>query len=65
MVSNQTKVFLTEQEAADYTSMSVKTLRRWRFDRRGPKYAKIAGKAIRYPLLELQEWVDQQIVHNH
>ena len=65
MVNNQTKVFLTEQEAADYISMSVKTLRRWSFDRRSPKYAKIAGKAIRYPLLELQEWVNQQIVHNY
>ena len=62
MVNNQTKVFLTEQEAADYISMSVKTLRRWRFDRRGPNYAKIAGKSIRYPLLELQEWIKQQMV---
>ena len=65
MTSDYPKEYLTEQEAADYISLSVKTLRRWRFDRRGPKYAKIAGKAIRYPLLELQEWVDQQIVHNH
>ena len=62
MVNDPTKVFLTEQEAADYISVSVKTLRRWCFDCRGPKYAKIAGKAIRYPLLELREWVNQQIV---
>ena len=65
MTSDYHKEYLTEQEAADYISLSVKTLRRWRFDRRGPNYAKIAGKAIRYPLLELQEWVNQQIVHNH
>ena len=65
MTSDYPKEFLTEQEAAEYINMSVKTMRRWRFDRCGPNYAKIAGKSIRYPLLELQEWVDQQIVHNH
>ena len=62
MVNNPTKEFLTEQEAAEYINMSVKTLRRWRFDRRGPNYAKIAGKSIRYPISELQEWIKQQIV---
>ena len=62
MVNNQTKEFLTEQEAAEYINMSVKTLRCWRFDRRDPNYAKIAGKSIRYPLLELQEWIKRQMV---
>ena len=62
MTSDYPKEYLTEQEAADYISLSVKTLRRWRFDRRGPNYAKIAGKSIRYPLLELQEWIKRQMV---
>ena len=62
MTGDYPKEFLTEQEAAEYINMSVKTLRRWRFDRRGPNYAKIAGKSIRYPISDLQEWIKQQIV---
>ena len=62
MTGDYPKEFLTEQEATEYINMSVKTLRRWRFDRRGPNYAKIAGKSIRYPISDLQEWIKQQIV---
>jgi excisionase family DNA binding protein len=62
MTSDYPKEFLTEQEAAEYINMSVKTLRRWRFDRRGPNYAKIAGKSIRYPISELQDWINRQMV---
>ena len=54
--------YLSEQEAAQYLGVSVKTLRRWRFDRRGPAYAKIGGKLIRYPLTNLDDWVSLQMV---
>ena len=54
--------YLSEQEAAQYLGLSVKTLRRWRFDRRGPTYAKIGGKLIRYPLTNLDDWVSLQMV---
>ena len=49
--------YLLEQEAAQYLGVSVKSLRRWRFDRRGPTYAKIGGKLTRYPLTNLDDWV--------
>ena len=55
-------VFLSETEAAQYLSLSVKTLRRWRFTRKGPSYAKLNNKLIRYHLPDLDEWMDQQLI---
>ena len=64
MELENTPQLLDEKEVAEYLSVSVKTLRRWRFDRRGPSYAKVGGKLIRYPYRELKAWVDQQIIHH-
>jgi len=55
---------LKEREVAEYLGVSVKSLRRWRFDRRGPNYVKVAGKLVRYPFLELQAWIGQQTITN-
>ena len=55
-------VFFSETEAAQYLSLSVKTLRRWRFDHKGPAYAKLNNKLIRYHLPELDEWMDQPTI---
>ena len=62
MVTQSHPSFLSETEAAQYLSLSVKTLRRWRFARRGPTYAKLNNKLIRYHLPELDEWMDQQTI---
>ena len=64
MELENTPPLLDEKEVAEYLGVSVKTLRRWRFDRRGPSYAKVGGKLIRYPYRELKAWVDQQIFHH-
>ena len=50
--------FLSEQQAAQYLRVSVKSLQRWRFDHKGPIYAKLNNKLIRYHLPELDEWMD-------
>tara|TARA_A100001015_G_scaffold279081_1_gene339916 strand:- start:664 stop:882 length:219 start_codon:yes stop_codon:yes gene_type:complete len=57
-----TSIFLTESEAAKYLGISKKTLQRWRFDHKGPAYAKLNNKLIRYHLPELDEWMDQQTI---
>ena len=54
--------FFTELEAADYLGISKKTLQRWRFDHKGPAYAKLNGKLIRYHQADLDEWMDQQTI---
>ena len=50
-----TSVFLKESEAAKYLGISKKTLQRWRFDHKGPAYAKLNNNLIRYHLPELDE----------
>ena len=64
MELENTPQLLDEKEVAEYLGVSFKTLRRWRFDRRGPSYAKVGGKLIRYPYRELKAWVDQQTIHH-
>ena len=65
MTQPNTPVFLSETEAAQYLSLSVKTLRRWRFARKGPTYAKLNNKLIRYAKTDLDEWINQQKVSYH
>ena len=62
MVTQSHPSFLSETEAAQYLSLSAKTLRRWRFDHKGPAYAKLNGKLIRYHQADLDEWMDQQTI---
>ena len=58
-------VFLSETEAAQYLSLSVKTLRRWRFIRKGPNYAKLNNKLIRYSRIDLDDWMkEQRVIHD-
>jgi hypothetical protein len=51
--------FLTEFEVAERTRISVATLRRWRLEKRGPKYSKF-GSLVRYGEADLLEWQQAQ-----
>lgn len=51
--------YLTETEVAERTQISLKTLRRWRLERRGPAYRKF-GSLVRYGEVELSEWEQAQ-----
>ncbi len=48
--------YMTVSEAAEYLSISVPTLNRYRCQGVGPKYAKL-GSSIRYTNVDLDEWV--------
>jgi hypothetical protein len=50
-----------ERAAAEYLGLTVATLRDWRFRKIGPVYAKF-GKAVRYPLVELDRYAEQSRV---
>ena len=65
MATQSPPAFLSETEAAQYLSLSVKTLRRWRFARTGPTYAKLNNKLIRYAKTDLDGWINQQKVSYH
>jgi excisionase family DNA binding protein len=50
-------VLLTEPEVADRLRVSVACLRRWRLERRGPRFLKV-GSLVRYPAEELNHWIE-------
>ena len=62
MAPQSSSAFLSESDAAEYLGISKKTLQRWRFGHKGPAYAKLNNKLIRYHLPELDEWMDQQTI---
>jgi predicted DNA-binding transcriptional regulator AlpA len=49
--------YLDERKVAALLGISVLTLQKWRFLRKGPRYQKIGGKAVRYPVNGLREWL--------
>lgn len=51
--------FLTENEVAERTRISLATLRRWRLENRGPLYRKF-GSLVRYAEDELANWENAQ-----
>jgi predicted DNA-binding transcriptional regulator AlpA len=48
---------LTEAQAADYLSLSMRTLQAWRVRGVGPKFCRL-GRAVRYRLADLAAWLD-------
>ena len=57
----QQKRHWDEVAAAEFLGLSVATLRDWRFHRVGPVYAKF-GKAVRYPVAELERFAEESKV---
>lgn len=51
--------FLTENEVAERTQISLATLRRWRLENKGPLYRKF-GSLVRYAEDELVNWENAQ-----
>ena len=53
------RISFTETEVAELTGLKVKTLQRWRFLNRGPRFVRL-GRCVRYPASDLQRWIDAQ-----
>lgn len=51
--------FLTENEVAAHTHISLGTLRRWRLENKRPRYHKF-GSLVRYAEDDLTNWEDAQ-----
>jgi hypothetical protein len=49
-------VLITEKDAADVLRLKSKTLTRWRWEGRGPRYHKIGG-AVRYRTEDLEAFI--------
>jgi len=52
-----TVMLLTEPEVAERLRVSLACLRRWRLERRGPRFLKV-GSLVRYPADELNRWIE-------
>jgi predicted DNA-binding transcriptional regulator AlpA len=55
VASSMGERYLTEIDVAERTQISLKTLRRWRLERRGPTFRKF-GSLVRYGEEELIRW---------
>jgi len=58
--ANQTslsKQQLTDVQVAEYLNVSVSTVRRWRLTGGGPRWVRIGGSSIRYPIADLEAYV--------
>ena len=49
-------LLLNEHEVAQCIGMSVASLRRWRFQKKGPQFIKF-GAAVRYSRQDVEQWI--------
>jgi hypothetical protein len=49
---------INESVAAEILDLSVQTLRNWRHRNQGPAYRKLGGRAVRYSIEDLQDFMD-------
>jgi hypothetical protein len=52
-------IYLNDKQAAEFLSLSVQTLRNWRYQGMGPKFHKPTPKVVRYRLDELTQWMEE------
>jgi predicted DNA-binding transcriptional regulator AlpA len=50
---------LTETDVSKHLRVSVACVRRWRLERRGPRFLKI-GSLVRYRPEDVEEWIEAQ-----
>jgi hypothetical protein len=61
------ELLLTPEETADALNalasllVTTDTLQHWRYRRIGPRYLKL-GRAVRYRLGDLREWINEQVI---
>jgi predicted DNA-binding transcriptional regulator AlpA len=53
------KLSYTEDEVEQLTGLRVKTLQRWRYTNRGPRFVR-CGRCVRYPAADLRRWLNSQ-----
>lgn len=53
---------LMEVQAADFLSLSVRTLQSWRLRGDGPPFVRAGGRAIRYRRRDLIAWINENTV---
>jgi predicted DNA-binding transcriptional regulator AlpA len=57
-MDQQEKRYVNEREASRILGLAVQTLRNYRFQRRGPRFARLGERAIRYDVQDLLEYAE-------
>lgn len=52
--------FLDERQLARMLGLSVLTLQKWRYLRKGPPHQKMGSKAVRYSLAGVLRWLESE-----
>ncbi|MBU3887215.1 AlpA family transcriptional regulator [Methylosinus sp. KRF6] len=52
----KSRPLLTEQQAAEYLNLAVRTLQQWRVQGKGPKFIKLS-RAVRYRQSDLEDYI--------
>jgi excisionase family DNA binding protein len=57
----ETPTILTREQAAEYLGVTADTLAAHASRGTGPRYAKLSGRAVRYRLVDLDDWVESKL----
>ncbi len=57
MTSVLAQKLLNEHEVAKACALSVATLRKWRTQKRGPRFVKLGSHLVRYRVEDVHEWL--------
>jgi predicted DNA-binding transcriptional regulator AlpA len=60
-LSHDADALLREQDAADFLSLSVRTLQSWRIRMAGPPFVQV-GRAVRYRRRDLVTWIEANTI---
>ncbi len=55
------QIWITEKEVARLTGISISTLQKQRFYRKGISYSKV-GRSVRYALKDVESYMDSHLV---
>lgn len=52
---------MTEKQAANFLSLTPRTLQAWRYRGDGPQFIRISRRCIRYRRCDLDQWLEQRL----
>jgi predicted DNA-binding transcriptional regulator AlpA len=55
--SRPTQRYLTPPETAEYIRLTERALEDWRYRGVGPRFIRLSGRAIRYRLSDIEDWL--------
>lgn len=61
-IPNHPSALLTETQAAQVLSLSIRTLQAWRLKGSGPRFVRLSGRAVRYRNSDLAAFIEARTV---